>query len=83
MDENKRGRYSINKLPPSMDRLSYYSYRLGIRNVQAKLKFKKRYKLEMDSGGSFSFFDYNDDDCRSGGLDAIQKRIFRLWDEEF
>jgi hypothetical protein len=66
-----------------MDWLSCYSYRLGIRNIQAKPESEKRYKLEMDFGGSFSFFDYTDNDFCSGDLDAIQTRIFCLWNEEF
>ena len=71
MDKNKRGRYFVNKLPSSMDRFSCYSYRLGIRNVQAKLESKKGHELEMDFDWSFSFSDYNNDDCCSGDLDAI------------
>lgn len=71
MDKNKRGRYFVNKLPSSMDRFSCYSYRLGIRNVQAKLESKKRHELEMAVGRDFSFFDYTDNDYCSGNLAAI------------
>ena len=55
MDENKFGRCSVNKLRSSVDWLSCYSCRLGIRNIQAKLEFEKRHELEMDFSGSFSF----------------------------
>ena len=66
-----------------MDRFSCYSYRLGIRNVQAKLESKKRHELEMDSGGSFSLSGHTDNDNCSGDLDTIQTGVFYLWNEEF
>jgi len=83
MDKNKLGRCSVNKLWPSMDRFSGYSYWFGMRNVQTKLESKKRHKLEMDSGGRISSFDYTDNDFCSGGLAAVQTRIFCFWNAKF
>lgn len=71
MDENKRRRYSIAGFRPSLDRFSLYSYRPCIRDIQAEFESKKRYELEMDSGGRFSLSDHNDIDYCSGGLDAV------------